>query len=281
MTGTLSFVSDRIGGWIRGGEFALACEMMSLAGPLVDHADPAVAGAAHALSVAVLAADDLFEGAAHRNADRAAAVAELASLLGHGDGRGAGGAAVVAEAERGGRRCAGAGNAVLEAFRMVLPELAEPALQRLFAALEGPPPPALVAIVTGMKPADALRAVQAIVPHATSQVRRRWSTRSSAATCAGPCPLIDQLLRDDEPEIRRRAVMKLVSDTDLTTAGGILGAASRAGAYEVDVALGLAELLRRHRHHPDVRRGWRQWMWSRRWWASLLFLNAKKTRRAA
>jgi len=170
---------------------------------------------------------------------------------------------------------------IIEALRAVLSELSELARQRLFGALEGAPPAALMAVITGMKPADALRAVEAIVPHATSPVRAALVNVIFRRDLRWPMPLIELLLRDDEPEIRRRAVMKLVSDTDLSTASGILGAASRAGTYEVDVALWLAELLRRHRHHPDVRRGWRQWMWSRRWWVSLLFLNAKKTRRAA
>jgi hypothetical protein len=276
LTGTLAFVSDRVAGWVRAGQFTLAVEAMSLAARFLDHIDPMVAGAAHALLSAALVADDLLEGVARRNGDRSAAVTELADLLRHGDGRAL--AALLSLVKPG----AGvAADMIVEAFRTVLPGLAEPARQRLFGALEGAPPAALMAVVTGMTSADALRAVEAIVPHATSPVRAALVNTIFRRDLRWPMPLIEHLLRDDEPEIRRRAVMKLVTDTDLATAGDILGAASRAGTYEVDVALWLAELLRRHRHHPDVRRGWRQWMWSRRWWVSLLFLNAKKTRRAA
>jgi hypothetical protein len=123
--------------------------------------------------------------------------------------------------------------------------------------------------------------VQAILPHASGPVRRAAVHVIFRRDLRWPVPLIDRLLRDDEAEIRRLAVMKLVSDTDLATAANILAAASKAGTYEVDVALGLAELLHRHRHRPEVRAGWRQWMWSRRWWASLLFINMSGKSRSA
>src|SRR5207237_1298709 len=177
LSGALAFVTDRVGNWIRTGEFALAREAMALAAGLCGHAEPSVAKPAQALVSASVNADDLIEGARHR----------------------AGGAA-------------------------------------------GAPRVASVHVV----------------------FRR---------DCRWTLPLIDRLLRDDEAEIRRLAVMKLVSDADLATAGNVLAAASKKGKYEADVALGLAELLRHVRHHPDVRPGWRTWVWSKRWWSALLFVN--------
>ena len=70
--------------------------------------------------------------------------------------------------------------------------------------------------------------------------------------------------------------------TDLATAAGVFRAAiDRRGPYEADVALGLAELLHRHRHHPDVRPAFRQWTWSGRRWAALLSFSLADGRRAA
>ena len=96
-----------------------------------------------------------------------------------------------------------------------------------------------------------------------------------------PLTLTERLLKDEEPELRRLAVMKLVSDTDLATAAKFLAASTTAGEFEADVALGLAELLRRQRNHPDVRAAWRRWMWSKRRWAALLFSPVTTGRRAA
>jgi hypothetical protein len=132
-----------------------------------------------------------------------------------------------------------------------------------------------------MQPAEALKMVQAIAPHASGPVRRAAVHVIFRRDLPWPMPLIDQLLRDDEAEIRRLAVMKLVSDTDLATAAKTLGIASKPGTYEIDVALGLAELLRRHRRRADVRPAWRQWRWSRRWWSSLLFVGSKSRSAAA
>jgi hypothetical protein len=174
-----------------------------------------------------------------------------------------------------------AGDAILDALRIVLPELGDGSLQELFRAIGSTPPPALLAVISGLKQEAGLKMVQAILPHASGPVRRAAVHVIFRRDQLWPVPVIDQLLRDDEAEMRRLAVMKLVSDPDLATAANILGVASKAGTYDVDVALGLAELLHRHRHRPEVRAGWRQWMWSRRWWASLLFINMGKSRSAA
>jgi hypothetical protein len=272
LSSSLSFVTDRIGGWIRSGDFALAREAMTVAAGLVAHAEPTVSKAAQALVSASVNADDVLEGAGRRT-DRAAAVTELAALLRQSDGTTL--ATLLSSMNP------SAGDPVLEAFQLVLAELPEKAMQGLFRAISTTPPPSLLVVLTGLKEAEALKAVQAILPHASGPVRRAAAHVVFRRDFRWPLPLIDQLLRDDEPEVRRLAVMKLVSDADLATAANVLGAASKAGKYEADVALGLAELLRRHRNHPDVRPGWRQWTWSKRWWAALLFVNIGTPRRAA
>jgi hypothetical protein len=272
LSSSLSFVTDRIGGWIRAGDFALARDAISVAAGLVAHAEPAVSKAAQALVSASVNADDLLEGAGRRT-DRAAAVTELAALLRQSDGTTL--ATLLSSMNP------TAGDPVLEAFQLVLAELSDKTLQGLFRAISTTPPPSLLAVLTGLREAEALKAVAAILPHASGPVRRAAAHVVFRRDFRWPLPLIDQLLCDEEPEVRRLAVMKLVSDADLATAANVLGAASKAGKYEADVALGLAELLRRHRNHPDVRPGWRQWTWSKRWWAALLFVNIGTPRRAA
>ena len=272
LASALTFVTDRVGTWIRTGQFALAREAMALAATLVSHADPAVAKPAQALVAASVNADDLLQGAGRR-ADRAAAVGELADLLRQSDGTTL---ATVLSAVK-----PAAGDPLMEALRRVLPELPEKSLQGLFRSISSTPPPSLLAVLTSLKEAEAMKAVAAIAPHASGPVRRAAAHVIFRRDFRWPCDLIDQFLRDDEPEIRRLAVMKLVSDADLAAAANVLAAASRPGKYEADVALGLAELLRRHRHHPDVRPAWRQWAWSKRWWVALLFVNIGTPRRAA
>ena len=272
LTAALSFTTDRVSAWIRTGQFALAREATSLAAALVGHAEPAVAKPSQALVSASVNADDLLEGAAKRG-DRAAAVAELADLLRQSDGTTL--ATLLSTVKP------TAGDAVLEALRRVLPELPAKSLAGLFRSISSTPPPALLAVLTSMKGVEALKAVQAIAPHASGPTRRAVVHVVFRRDFRWPRALIDQFLRDDEPEIRRLAVMKLVSDADLATAAGVLAAASKAGDFEADVALGLAELLRQHRHHPDVRPAWRQWAWSKRWWMALLFVNMGTSRRAA
>jgi hypothetical protein len=58
-------------------------------------------------------------------------------------------------------------------------------------------------------------------------------------------------------------------------------AASGAGDYESDVALGLAELLQGHRRNPEVRNALRRWFWSKRRWLALLSFGLGSGSRAA
>jgi hypothetical protein len=272
LTSALAFVTDRVSTWIRTGEFALAREAIALASNLTGHDEPAVSKPAQAIVSASVNADDLIEGARHRTG-RADTIVELAALLRQSDGITL--ATLLSSVKP------AAHDPVIEALRRSVPELPAATMQALFKAISSTPPPALLAVLTSLKEPDAIKAVHGIVPHAAGATRCAVVHVIFRRDFRWPMPLIDRLLCDDEPEIRRLAVMKLVSDLDLAAAANVLAAASKKGKYEPDVALGLAELLRHHRHHPDVRAGWRTWMWSKRWWSALLFVNIGTPRRAA
>ena len=272
LASALAFVTDRMGTWIRTGEFALAREAMALASALCGDAESGVSNPAQAIVSASVNADDLVEGARHRT-NQAETVDELAALLRQSDG--------ITLATLLSSVNPTTGDPLFEAVRRALPTLPESTLQALFRAISSTPPPALLAVLSSLGAADAVKAVQAIAPHAAGATRRAVVHTIFRRDFRWPLPLIDKLLQDEEPEIRRLAMMKLVSDADLATAAKVLAAASKAGKYEADVALGLAELLRRHRHHPDVRPAWRQWTWSKRWWVALLFVKIGTPRRAA
>ena len=274
----LGYIRNRAGDWIRAGEFALARDAMAKAAPFCTHEDPTIAKPAQAIMAAAVNSGDLVEGAKARR-DVARAAEELAGLLRQqSDGTTL---ATLLSAIKLRPGASAAGDALLLAVRQVLPSLPDAAMATLFRLINSTPPPALLAVLTGLKEEDAVKAVRAMVPHAGGATRIALVHVIFRRDFRWPLPLIDRLLQDDEAEIRRLAVMKLVSDADMATAGTFLAAASRKGKYEADVALGLAELLRRHRHHPDVRGAWRQWTWSKRWWKALLFVNIGTPRRAA
>jgi hypothetical protein len=172
---------------------------------------------------------------------------------------------------------------VLDAFRKVLPDLAEAAVRDLCKAFNDlTPPPALLSVMSSLSAADAVKAVASIAPHASSATRRAIVHSIFRHDFRWPLPLTEQLLKDDDAEIRRLAVMKLVGDADLPTAARLFReACNRHGPYEADVALGLAELLGQHKRHPDVRAAFRQWTWSGRRWAALFSLSLVDRRRAA
>ena len=172
-------------------------------------------------------------------------------------------------------------DAVLEAFRKVLPDLPTQVLERMFKSVGDSVPPALLAAISGMAQADALKAVAAIAPHAAGPIRRAAVHVIFRRDFRWPLSLTDRLLKDDEPEIRRLAVMKLVFDADLASVANVMAAATKPAPYDSDVALHLAELLRPHRRHPDVQKAWRQWLWCARRWKALLFVDISTGRRAA
>jgi hypothetical protein len=273
----LGYLRNRAGEWIRAGEFALAREAMARAAALCTHEDQSVAKPAQAIMAASVNSGDLVEGAQQRK-DVALAAAELADLL-RQQSDGTTLATLLSAIKL--RPGAATGDVLLLAVRQVLPTLPDESLVALFRLINSTPPPALLAVLSGLKEAEALKAVGSMAPHAGGATRIALVHVIFRRDFRWPLPLIDRLLQDDEPEIRRLAVMKLVSDADMATAANFLSAASRNGKYAADVALGLAELLRRHRHHPDVRGAWRQWTWSKRWWKALLFVNIGTPRRAA
>lgn len=273
LTAALTFVTDRVGTWVRAGEFSLACESITRCAALAGHPEAAVSKAAQAIMAASLNADDLHEGSTRRS-DRARAIDEVAELLCRSDGSTLAAILTATRPE--------SGDPVFEALRRVMPALLpEKSLETIFRSLASCVPPSLLGVLTSLKEADAVKAVAAIVPHASGPVRRAAVHVIFRRDFRWTPALTDQLLRDEEPEIRRLAVMKLVSDCDLKTAAGVLAAATKPGKYEADVALGLAELLRRHRRHPDVRPAWKTWAWSKRWWIALLFVDIGTARRAA
>ena len=318
----LAFVGNRLGTWIRSGEYEIAAEGLGAALSMSGHWDRAVAKPAAELAAHAVQVEDLLESARHAT-DRAAAVAGIARVLRCLDGTAlamafsalkpaspgpnagaagtagpsgsaAAGAAGATSAAPGSAPAAPAGAAapvpagtggydvVLEAMRRVLPTLPEEAVRGLCKTFKDTtPPPALLVVLSGLRGADAIKAVSAIVAHASSATRVTVVHVIFRHGLRWPLSLTERLLKDEEPELRRLAVMKLVGDTDLPTAARFLQASSRAGDFEADVALGLAELLRRHRNHPDVRAAWRQWLWSKRRWAALLFSPVSTGRRAA
>lgn len=273
----LAYVRNRIGDWIKSGAFALAAEGLSQARALASHWDRAVAKPAAELVAHAVTVDDLVEGAG-RSADRAAAATRIAELLRKLDGAALSRALATLKPSP-----AGGHEAVLDAVRMVLPGMSDDGMRGLCRSFrDATPPPALLAALTNLPGPDAVKAVAAIVPHANPAARRSIVHVIFRQDIRWPLPLTEQLLKDDEAEIRRLAVMKLVSDADLPTAARVFrAAADRKGPYEPDVALGLAELLRHHRNHPDVRAAFRQWMWSGRRWAVLFSLSLADRRRAA
>jgi hypothetical protein len=288
----LTFARNRMGEWIRAGEFALAAEALSVALALSGHWDKTVAKPAAELAAHAVQVEDLLEGA--RRSERPAAVAGIAELLRRIEGTalaralsslkpaGAAGPSPGTGPAGGGPGSAGGYDVVLEAMRRVLPRLSEDAAKGLCKTFKDTtPPPALLSVLSSLRSGDAIKAVTALLPHAASATRIPVVHVIFRQDFRWPLPLTESLLKDDEPELRRLAVMKVVSDTDLATAARFLQASSRAEPFEADVALGLAELLRHHRHHADVRAAWRQWLWCKRRWSALLFSPTFSTRRRA
>jgi hypothetical protein len=273
----LAYVRNRAADWVKAGEFELATEGLKLSRGLMTHWDRAVAKPATELVAHAIGVDDLIEGS-RRVGDRAVAAQGVAVLLAQLDG-----AAMARSLATLKPSAAGGHEAVLDGFRKVLPGLSEDGVKDLCKSIgDMTPPPALLVVLSTMGAADAVKVVSALAPHAASATRRAVVHSIFRHDFRWPLPLTEQLLKDDDAEIRRLAVMKLVSDADLSTAARIFReACNRKGPFEADVALGLAELLGRHRRHPDVRAAFRQWTWCGRRWAALFSLSLVDRRRAA
>jgi hypothetical protein len=153
----------------------------------------------------------------------------------------------------------------------------------LMAAIGDNPPPVMLSILTRLDNADILKAVQSMVRHSSGVLRRLILRQVFERNIAWPLPLTEQLLKDDESGVRRLAMMRLVRDNDPATAAGYFEAASRSRDYAIDVALGLADLLRPYRKSREVRTAYRRWFWSRRRWSALfsLSLGDRNRRKAA
>jgi hypothetical protein len=260
----LEFLRNHLGDWVRGGNFSLAEQGLEHAQRLrSEHADPTVAEAAAALLGSTLDADVLMEGSRH-SADRGQAIADIVKLLGQNDG-----AALVSILSSQHLPPGGAGgdNVVIEAVRRHLPAAPDGWIVRLFGTGQSEVPVGLAGILASMPDADAFKVTLSILPRAVAAARRALIEASFRRKGRWPVPLIERLLKDPEPGIRRLAVMRLMRDADLATAAAFLRDATEAGPYQADVAVGLSDLLHAHRRHPDVRGVYRTWFWSRRRWA--------------
>jgi hypothetical protein len=271
----LVFLAHRMGEWIRGGNFEQAAAAMSVSRTMAAHQDPGVAGAARAVLDTPLTPVDLIEGSRHFP-DRATAVEAIAQLL-----RGCEGdkfAAILSSYDLKGTDPGD--NPVLEAVRQVLTAAPEHCVRGLVCAVGDKPPLALLAILLKLPPAQAIKAVESIVPHAGPGVRRAVLQQVFRRDIPWPAEMTERLLKDDQEPIRRLAVMRLVRDQGPAVAARRLDTASRTDELPIDVGMGLAELLHAQRKHPEVRAACRRWFWSRRRWRALFSFSFGDGRRA-
>lgn len=263
----LEFVQDRIGQWVRAGQFALASQAVGAASTMCSRPERPLAEAAKALVSAAYDSDAVQEGLSHV-AGRGGAEG-IAQLLGHADGETLGRLLSLSSfTDRGEGR-----QPLLDAVSELLTHGSEESIANLFQAVQDRPPTVVLAVLRTMRPEQALKAVERIVPHASGTCRRMVAQTVFDRNFRWPLELTRRLLEDAEPAIRRLAMMRLMRDADLGTVAGFLHAASRSGSFPVDVALGLAELLRPHRHHKDVRAAYKRWIWSARRWGTFLFMR--------
>jgi hypothetical protein len=276
----LEFAAQRMGKWARAGDFDLAARATALAHKLSCHVGPAVVGTARELVSNGVSADDLAEGAAHWP-DREAAVAGIADLLRQAEGALLAG--VLCSVKRLAGRRGDPDGPVFEAAARVLPEAAEGFVRRLVELSRDKQKhtDALVT-ATGRRPEEhAMRATEAIVEsHGPAAVRYAVVNEIFRRGFRWPTAMTERLLEDDEPGVRRLAVMRLVRDGGPAVAATFLSEATLDNRFKTDVAIGIAELLWPHRHEPDVKKIYRRWMWSGRRWMALLSLSFSSGRRA-
>jgi hypothetical protein len=274
---SLEFLRHRLIDWARCGTFSHAAEGLSLAHRLCIHDDQTIAEAARAVVLTPVELDDLLEGARHC-VDRETAVRSIAEFLQQCDG---GAVARLLASDR--LTTAAAGSAdegvVVDSLRHVLTTAPDYCMSGLMAAVGENPPPLLLAVLSRLDDGDIIKAVRTMVPHCSPGLRRLVLQQVFKRNIPWPLPLTEQLLKDDESGVRRLAMMRLVRDSDPATAARHFEAAARSGEYSIDVAVGLAELLRPHRRNRDVRAAYRRWFWSRRRWAALFSLSVGTGRR--
>ena len=269
----LEFVQQRIGQWVRAGQFTLASQAIAAACTLRSRSERPLAEAAKSLLSAAYDVDAVQEGLSHA-AGRVGAEG-IAKLLGHADGETLGRllSLPVFTATGEGRQ------PLLDAVGELLTRGSDQSIADLFQALQDRPPTVVLAALRTIPPEDAVNAVERILPHASATCRRIVAQSIFDRNLRWPLDLTRRLLEDGEPAIRRFAMMRLMRDADLGTVAGFLHMASRSGPFPVDVALGLAELLRPHRNHKDVRAAYKRWIWSARRWGTFLFMRIGGERR--
>lgn len=272
----LEYVRARIGDWVRSGDFALAGRAIGLAEPLRGAGNKEVSDAAAAVAAAGYDLEALREGLSRATGDNAAE--GIIQMLQYADGPTLGrvlGAASLAPA--------GAGERVLiEAVGGLLARGDEASIAGLFRSVRDKTPRVVLLVLGTMPPPEALRAVQAILPHAAPAVRRGIIQTIFDRNVAWPAEMTLRLLEDEDPAVRRLAMMRLARDADLGAVARVLEQASKPGPLPVDVALGLAELLRPHRRDAAVHDAYRHWIWSSRRWGTFLFMSVGgKGKRAA
>jgi hypothetical protein len=248
---------------------------MELARGLWGHPDDALSQPAKSLLSTAITLDDLVEGA-RRCTDRKHAVEGIGALLRH-DEDGSFLAGLMSSSHVAGPE---GDNVFLQAVRHVLPAASEGCMKSLFALARNKPPQVLLTALATLPEPQAIQTLQAAVAHAPATVRYALVLVVFRRNFPWPMPLTERLLKDDEPGIRRLAVMRLIRDGGLSSAASVLLAASRAGDFESDVALGLAELLQGHRQNADVRNALRHWFWSKRRWLALLSFSLGSGRSA-
>ena len=272
----LDFVRDRVGDWVRAGQFELAARALGPARGLRGTGEAAVARAAGAVLAAGYDTAALQEGLS--NASGNGQTEAIIELLRHADGTTLNrllGAPTLGSATEG-------QNILLDVARGLLLRGGEEGIASLFnSARDKAPRAVLVALGTLPEP-ETMRSVRAILPHASPAARLEVVQTVFNRNLAWPLELTSSLLEDDDRSIRRLAMMRLVRDAEPAVAARFLEEASMPGRLPVDVALGLAELLRGQKHHPAVRAAFKKWMWSGRRWGSFLFVSVGgKERRAA
>jgi hypothetical protein len=268
VTSGLEYLRNHLGEWVRGGQFSLAEQGMELAQRLrtTRAAEPEIAGAADALLASTLDADVLLEGSRH-SADPGKAIADIVKLLGQNDGAAL--VSILSASHLPAPTAAGAPNVVLEAVRKYLPSAPEGWIEKLFGAGQTNVPQGLLGVLATMPDDPVLRLVAQIVPKASPPARRTLVDLAFRRKAKWLLPLVERLLKDPDPDVRRIAVMRCVRDAGLAGAAAYLSdSTDSSGPYPPDVAVGLSDLLHAHRRHPDVRPAYRKWFWSRRRWAT-------------
>lgn len=272
----LNFLERRTRNWIRAGQFALATQTLSIARAQSRHGDQTVRDAAQSLLKTPCEVADLIEGS-RRCADGTPIADRITELLRQADESVL--ARVLGSPEL--ARHDTSTDLVRAAAARALPARGDGCIRTLLEASGGKLPVTLLTLMKDLPETEAMEVVQAVVGYAPAIARRAVLEAVFDRNLRWPLDMTERLLRDDEPAIRRLAMMRMVRDADLPTAADFLRRAAQTDEFRLDVAFGLGELLRQQRRHPDVRAAFRQWFWSTRRWTAFLVPRFGSGRRAA